>query len=103
MELVTMLDLSSNNGFGFTTRYVRLVDDSRSRGSQLHSGNVDTGNHISIVLESAFCASEERLGSSITLTDTSTPWACFGGVLWVNIGYGYPSFEGFVRDKILEL
>ncbi|MFQ6076178.1 MAG: hypothetical protein ACE5Z5_08605 [Candidatus Bathyarchaeia archaeon] len=39
---------------------IRLVDDSLSRGSQLHSGEVQGGNHIGVMLESTLKTSEKR-------------------------------------------
>jgi len=37
--------------------YIRLVDNSPSRGSQLHLGKVQRGDIVSIVLEATFNAS----------------------------------------------
>ncbi len=101
-ELVTMFDLNSVNGFGFTTCYIGLVESSPSRGSQLHSGNVKRRNHTSVMLESTFYTSKKRLGSPISSVKIPTSWTGFGGVSWIYINYGYPSLKGFVLNKRLE-
>ena len=81
---------------------IRLVDDSPSRGSQLHSGEVKGGNIVGIVLESTVNTTKETLTFPVSLIDVSTPRARYGGVLRRDVNYWYSSFKSLVLDKGLE-
>jgi hypothetical protein len=83
--------------------YIRHVDGCPSKPSQLELGEVQGGNIVGVMLESAFHASEERLGSSIGSVDVSASWTGFRSVPWIDIGYWNSFFKSFVFDKELEL
>lgn len=81
---------------------IGLVDDSPSRWSQLHTGEVEGGDIISVVLKAAVDASEETLCSPICFADKPTSWACYGGVFRLNVDDWDSPFKGFVFDKRLQ-
>jgi len=83
--------------------YIRLVDESPSRGSQLHSGEVERGDYVGVMLEPAFDTSEKRLTSPVNFADMSASWACFRGVPRIDVNYGCPPLKSFVFNKGLEL
>lgn len=66
---------------------IRLVDDSRSRGSQLRSGEVERGDIVGVMLKSTSYTSEKRLSSSLGSIDMSTSLTYLRGILRINIDY----------------
>ena len=71
--------------------YIRRVDDRPSRGSLLGPGEVQGGNTVGIMLESALDTTKEGLASSVSLIDMSTSRASFRGASRVDVDYWNPS------------
>lgn len=81
---------------------IRLVDESPSKRSQLHLGEVQRCDHVGVLLEPAFGASEKRLGSPICFVDVSASCTSSGGVSRVHINDWYPPLKRFVFNKELK-
>ena len=82
---------------------IRLFDWSPSRWSQLQAREVEGGDVVSVMLESAANASEERLSSSVSLIDTSAPWASYRGIFGFGVNYWNALFKSFILNKKLDL
>ena len=78
--------------------YIRHVDGCLSKLSQLELGEVQGGNVVGVMLESATNAAEERLGSSIGSVDVSASWTGLRSVPWIDINYWDSFLKSFVFD-----
>ena len=78
--------------------YIRHVDGCLSKLSQLELGEVQGGNVVGVMLESATNAAEERLCSSIGSVDVSASWTGLRSVPWIDINYWDSFLKSFVFD-----
>ncbi|MEM4721730.1 MAG: hypothetical protein QXT73_06705, partial [Candidatus Methanomethylicaceae archaeon] len=79
-----------------------LVDDSPSRWSQLHTGEVEGGNIVRIMLKATVYTEKEALAPPVDFINIAAPWTCNRSVLGFSIDDRYSSFKSLVFDKRLQ-